>query len=218
MENTGTVIKAIEADKYIPSDRSKFEFADYSRMIAAFDQSGLESYGKGSTPLWYYMLGLAGETGEFTEKVIDFSFRSWPGLDAIHEMGKELGDVLWYAIRSFYKIGVKPYDYLLSVTFDDYQEHVGVPTFSVTHYSQALSAKVGRTVDKVKKYYRNGQTDVLTFEQELELARMLAEVVRMIAFCASSLGIKLSDIAAWNVEKLADRTRRNVIRAEGDNR
>lgn len=211
-------MKATDADQYIPADRSTFAFENYAEMIATFDQSGLEIYGKGSTPLWYYMLGLAGETGEFVEKAMEFSLGAWHGAESLRELGKELGDVLWYAIRAFYKIGVKPYDYLLSATFDNYQDHVGVPSHSVTHYSQALTAKVGRTVDRVKKYYRNGQTDVLTFEQELELARMIGEVVRAIAFAASSLGIKLSDVAAWNVEKLADRTRRNVVRSEGDNR
>ena len=211
-------MKATEADQYIPTDRSKFMFDDYSKMIATFDQSGLESYGRGSTPLWYYMLGLAGETGEFVEKAMEFSLGSWVGAESLRGMGMELGDVLWYAIRGFYKVGVHPTKILMDFNFDQYQEHVGVPSHSVTHYSQALAAKVGRTVDKVKKYYRNGQTDQFTFEQELELARMLGEVVRAIAFCASSLGLRLSDIAAWNVEKLADRTRRNVVRSEGDNR
>ena len=217
MENTGAM-KASEADKYIPSDRTTFTFDDYSRMIEAFDQSGLESYGKGSTPLWYYMLGLAGETGEFAEKALDFSMHAWRGQDALVGLGKELGDVLWYAIRSFYKVGFHPTKILSAYTFSDYQMHVGVPVHSVEYYALGLSAHVGRTVDKVKKFYRNGQTDALTLEQERDLAIMLGDVVRQIAFCASSLGLSLSNIAAWNVEKLADRTRRNTIRAEGDNR
>lgn len=131
------MMKAEDADKFLPIE---FELTlnEYQEIISVFDQSGLESYGNGSTPLWYYMLGLAGETGEM--------------------------------------------------------------------------------VDKVKKLYRNSQSDVVPEEKRIEMGKELGDVLWYLGRAAKKLGFSLGEIATLNVQKLADRARRGVIRSEGDNR
>lgn len=204
-------MKASEADRYLPELLSTFEFDAYADMIGAFDVSGLESYGNGGTPFWYYMLGLAGETAEYTEKV-------YLGGALSTDLARELGDVLWYAVRAIAKLGFKPSAVTGYPTMDEFQ-HGRVSARLLTHdiYALALSGKI-KLVDAVKKHYRNNQTDVIPPDKAWVLAESLGEVIEAIGDCAARLGFGLSEIAALNIVKLADRARRNVIRSEGDNR
>lgn len=206
---------ATEADKYIPENLHSFGLDEYQDIISTFDQSGLESYGDGQTPLWYYMLGLAGEAGEFAEKIYDGGWVAF-------ELGRELGDVLWYAVRAMARLGFHASDVLGSQFLHAYQVRAGIRCHEdepgARRLTIGLSAHVGKTVDKVKKLYRNGQTDKLSLADRKDVADRLAEVVEFIARAAALLNISLAEVAKWNIEKLADRSRRNVIRSEGDNR
>lgn len=63
------------------------------------------------TSLLYCTLGLAGESGEFTEKVKKVWRDTGVDLNAVvtgerrDEMLKELGDVLWYVARAAHELG-----------------------------------------------------------------------------------------------------------------
>jgi len=133
---------AENAEQMLPEawgfDRSDLTLDEYQNIIGLFDRSGLESYGNGETPLWYYMLGLAGETGEL--------------------------------------------------------------------------------VDKIKKLYRNNQSDQIPDEAKRAIALEFGDILWYLSRAAAKLGMTMSDVATFNVQKLADRARRNVIRSEGDNR
>jgi NTP pyrophosphatase (non-canonical NTP hydrolase) len=51
-----------------------------------------------------------------------------------------------------------------------------------------------------------------------EVAKELGDVLWYIANLAEDLGYDLAEIADMNLEKLADRANRNVIKGSGDNR
>ena len=202
-------MKATEADTYLPSNLNLLAFDEYADLISTFDVSGLESYGGGSTPLWYYMLGLAGETAEVAEKVFD-------GRIVAADLGRELGDVLWYAVRAIVKLGFKPsavtgYPLMIDFQSDRYSLD------TLEHFTVGLCGSV-KLIDTVKKLYRNSQSDVIPADRAWELAEALGRVIEFIASMGMRLGIDLAEIAAMNVRKLADRSRRNVVRSEGDNR
>jgi NTP pyrophosphatase (non-canonical NTP hydrolase) len=63
--------------------------------------------------------------------------------------------------------------------------------------------------------YREGKFDA---EQFADFKKELADVIWYIAVLADSLGLSLDELMQQNVEKLADRQKRNVIKGSGDNR
>lgn len=210
MEDTGVVITAATADKAIPENLRFFAFDFYQEIISTFDVSGLESYGKGSTPLWYYMLGLAGETAEFADKV-------YSGRAIAMDLGRELGDILWYACRAIDKLGFKVSEITKEPMMGPYYESHRPYDEPLRSYTLGLSGTI-KLVDTVKKLYRNSQSDKVPAERALEIATELGKVIYFVASCGAALNIPLAEIAAMNIRKLADRTRRNVVRSEGDNR
>lgn len=117
------------------------------------------------------------------------------------------------------------------MNFDDYQR----AALSTAIYGKAqdgvdgnlvypalgLVGEAGEYADKVKKHWRNNQsmtaTD-MTPEQRVEFAKELGDVLWYLAVSAKELGFTFDQIAAMNIQKLADRRSRGVIKSEGDNR
>lgn len=94
-----------------------------------------------------------------------------------------------------------------------------------------LNAEVGEINDKVAKWRRKSIADirdnrlVFTTSSEVEATHLrnelLKEVGDVLWFCAHisrQLGSNLEEVAKMNINKLRDRTMRNVIIGEGDNR
>jgi NTP pyrophosphatase (non-canonical NTP hydrolase) len=94
--------------KRLPTPKQDFTLNHYQDIISATDRPGLESYGSdGTSPLWYYALGVGGEAGEFVDKVKKV-YRNKHGeldSDTVLALAYELGDVLWYLSRAAAKIG-----------------------------------------------------------------------------------------------------------------
>ena len=84
------------------------EFNDYQEECKKTDLGNVGGR-KALKPEWvYYVLGMAGEMGEFQEKVKKL-FRDQDGLLTIasrQEMTYELGDVLWYMARLASRMGI----------------------------------------------------------------------------------------------------------------
>jgi NTP pyrophosphatase (non-canonical NTP hydrolase) len=81
------------------------------------------------------------------------------------------------------------------------------------YHSLGLSGESGEFVDKIKKAWRN-QTPL-----DVPAAlRELGDVLWYVTACARDLGSSLEEVARMNVEKLADRRARGVIKGEGDDR
>jgi len=100
---------AIDMVQRIPAFEQDFTLNHYQDIIKATDRPGLESFGAdGTTPLWYYALGLGGESGEFVDKVKKVYRNSQGELDssATLALAYELGDVLWYLSRAAAKLNL----------------------------------------------------------------------------------------------------------------
>lgn len=75
-----------------------------------------------------------------------------------------------------------------------------------------LCGESGEVAEKIKKFLRDGVMN------DKEVAKELGDVLWYIANLAEDLGYDLAEIADINLEKLADRSNRNVIKGSGDNR
>lgn len=87
----------------------------------------------------------------------------------------------------------------------------------VVYPALGLTNEAGEVAGKIKKVFRDkgGQLDEATLRA---LESELGDVLWYLAQMATELGLTLDDIAAHNLEKLADRQRRGVIRGDGDQR
>ena len=110
------------------------------------------------------------------------------------------------------------------MTFDEYQKlamttKIADPVVKVDRAVLALgvAGEAGEVADKYKKIlgYFDGE---LTEENKRELGKEIGDVLWYLATFAESLDLSFDDIAEQNLEKLADRKKRNIQRAEGDNR
>ena len=80
-----------------------------------------------------------------------------------------------------------------------------------------LVGEAGEVAEKLKKVMRNDGGN-MSDEKNREIAKELGDVLWYLAVLAKELGLSLDEVARMNVEKLADRKARNVIKSEGDNR
>lgn len=110
------------------------------------------------------------------------------------------------------------------MTFDEYQKkapatavHHADPQMNQTIWALGIVGESGEVIEKWKKIvaYKNG---VITDEDRRELQKELGDILWYISMFADGLGITLEDIAQLNLQKLASRKTRNVIKGAGDNR
>jgi NTP pyrophosphatase (non-canonical NTP hydrolase) len=80
-----------------------------------------------------------------------------------------------------------------------------------------LAGEAGEVANKVKKIYRDND-GVLRPDKADEISSELGDVLWYVAAIATDMGVNLQEIAEWNLEKLRDRKKRNVIKGEGDQR
>ena len=104
--------------------------------------------------------------------------------------------------------------------FSDYQEQAGVTAtypqeFGVEYTTLGLIGEAGEIANKVKKVMRG---DYSHDDIRGELKGEIGDVLWYISRLASELGFDLGDIAQSNLDKLADRKERGVIRGSGDDR
>ncbi len=84
-----------------------------------------------------------------------------------------------------------------------------------------IAGEAGEVADKVKKFWRNnGIADgaQISAGQKEALVKELGDVLWYLAAIGKEIGVKLSEIAQANIDKLTDRHARGVIKSEGDNR
>lgn len=107
-------------------------------------------------------------------------------------------------------------------------------TFGGALYAaMALNEEAGEVAGKVAKFIRksSGWDALLTYgngsdfynehypeELVLAVSKELGDVLYQAARVAEEFGLNLSDIATENIERLADRKKRDVIIGEGDDR
>ena len=110
------------------------------------------------------------------------------------------------------------------MTFDEYQQKALTtlvrhpdPMMNKTILAMGVVGEAGEVIEKWKKIVAYWQGDV-TEERRAELGKELADVVWYIAVLAQELGLSFDAIMQQNVEKLASRQQRGVLKGHGDNR
>lgn len=110
------------------------------------------------------------------------------------------------------------------MTFDDYQKQALTtaitnpdPLMDKTIWAMGISGEAGEVLEKWKKIvaYKDG---VISDDDKAELIKELGDVVWYVAVMAHSLGISFDEVMERNVQKLADRQQRNILKGAGDNR
>lgn len=109
-----------------------------------------------------------------------------------------------------------------ALTLDDYQEGAldtrGYPgTLAITYPALGLAGEVGEVCELLKKAMRD-DGGLIRSDRHERLLYELGDVLWYLAVLASDLGLSLGEVAQANLDKLADRKRRNVIRGDGSNR
>lgn len=110
------------------------------------------------------------------------------------------------------------------MNFDEYQKIALTtavinpdPLMDKTIWAMGVAGEAGEVVEKWKKIvaYKDGK---VSKEDLAELKKELGDVVWYIAVLAHSLGLSLEEVMQLNVDKLASRKKRGVIKGQGDNR
>jgi NTP pyrophosphatase (non-canonical NTP hydrolase) len=108
------------------------------------------------------------------------------------------------------------------MTFNDYQA-AALKTADLKrknelfHLVLGLVGESGEIAEKFKKLVRDKNSDESQIDRE-DMKKELGDVLWYVALLAEYLGLKLEDIAEYNVKKLSDRLERGVISGSGDNR
>ena len=100
----------------------------------------------------------------------------------------------------------------------DYPEANTGNQTAITYTVLGLSGEAGELADKWKKVLRgdHGQDAHLPPEVRALMVKELGDVAWYLARCAKELGVPLSEVAQGNLDKLASRQQRGVIKGSGD--
>lgn len=85
------------------------------------------------------------------------------------------------------------------------------------HLALGLCGESGEIAEKIKKNVRDHDSDLTKLDKK-DIEKELGDVLWHVAVLADYFGIQLEDVAETNIQKLADRQRRNAIKGSGDNR
>ncbi len=80
-----------------------------------------------------------------------------------------------------------------------------------------LVGEAGEVAEKIKKVLRDNEGKIEE-EQKKEIKKELGDVLWYLSQLATELGLSLTDIAAYNIEKIKSRRERGVANGKGDNR
>ena len=80
-----------------------------------------------------------------------------------------------------------------------------------------LVGEAGEVAEKFKKIIRDKNGQIST-EDSAAIIKELGDVLWYVALIAEYLGSDIGHVASVNLDKLADRQKRNVIKSSGDDR
>jgi len=109
--------------------------------------------------------------------------------------------------------------------FNEYQklasrtaDFTGVPgEYPLMYAALGLAGESGELIEKIKKIMRNDGGSV-SEEKKISLTHEIGDVLWYLSQIARLLDVPFAVAAQANIDKLADRAKRDVIRSEGDTR
>lgn len=164
--------------------------------------------------LAYTALGL-GEVGEVHGQLLTHA----PGPERDREVICELGDVLWFTAQTATELGYRLSDITTGrrdagpVVMDD----LPAPARDLPTAVADLSAAVGEVQGRISKILR-GDPATTTPAYRARIAAGLTAVLTAAASTAHAAGSTLAQVAQANLDKLADRAARGVLKGAGDHR
>ena len=117
----------------------------------------------------------------------------------------------------------------ISMDMDEYQTqamNTAIYPDELLYPMLGLQSEVGELAGKLKKHFRDNEYEVtmenciaeMPAELRLEMAKEAGDILWYLTAIASDLGYSLEEIASLNLEKLADRKDRGVLKGSGDHR
>lgn len=110
------------------------------------------------------------------------------------------------------------------MTFDEYQKRAlttalrsGSKQLDTTHWVLGIVGESGEIAEKYKKIIRD-KNGKISKQEKQEFVKEIGDVLWHLAILAQELGFSFEDVAALNIQKLADRNQRGKIKGSGDNR
>jgi NTP pyrophosphatase (non-canonical NTP hydrolase) len=135
-------------------------------------------------------------------------------------LGETRGDLVRVTLHK------EDYDRLVNVSDDphasySFREYTGFvksmkvfpEKFAIIYPTLGMMGEAGEVSEKVKKWMR-GDREL----DKAELVKEVGDVLWYVTALADDLGYTLEDVALMNIEKLASRRDRGVVKGEGDNR
>jgi NTP pyrophosphatase (non-canonical NTP hydrolase) len=134
-----------------------------------------------------------------------------PGTPNHREIGSVIGTL---------KHACRVYEKLHDLTFAEYQQRAATTAMypkeqGVEYTTLGLVGEAGEIANKVKKVLRG---DYTIDDIRDDLGAEISDTLWYIAMLAHELDLNLQDIAQANLDKLADRKQRGVIKGSGDER
>jgi len=151
--------------------------------------------------LLYPTLGLAGETGELLEAI----------LEEFDGTSKEIGDILWYVANVAHDADLKLSECTGTKTFPNGKRIIWTISYEM------LPQRVGKIAECVKKAYRDNNGE-LSEERRSKIREQLKKLVKDLAAIAYNEHTTLDAVAKENLLKLKSRQDRGVLKGDGDNR
>lgn len=110
------------------------------------------------------------------------------------------------------------------MTFDEYQKQALTTVLStgdnfkdLLHWVLGVNGEAGEIAEKIKKIIRDKNGE-LSSEDVTELKKEIGDVLWYLAVLSHELGLSFDEVADLNLQKLADRKKRNALQGKGDNR
>lgn len=110
-----------------------------------------------------------------------------------------------------------------SMTMDEYTEKSQVMAIypnrghNLPYTTLGLCGEAGEFAEKVKKSMRDAN-GVISEETRKLMLKELSDVLWYVTACATELWSHLDEVAQINLDKIQDRSARNVLQGSGDNR
>jgi len=161
-----------------------------------------------SVTVFYPALGLAGEAGEFANKIKKLLRGDSKLEDKLEDLRAELGDVCWYVAGTASDLG------LSLGTIHTGAVNTQRPTGDIYSLALKLLGQAGQIAVLADGYRTEGANNL----QRQFIAARLQDVVSIILVLADFLGTTFEKLCADNAAKLANRKQNGTIQGDGDNR